>query len=258
MVPGPALDHAAARHTYRTTAFSQRSRCTLEDVYRVFEALDELVAIVEEARGLPPTRTCIVPRGDVLDLLDDVREAFPGELDDAQDVLDHRDKLVADARETAETTVSTAAAQARAAVDQARDEADRILSDAKAHADRMVAEAGTHADTVVARAQAEADRLVEAGRASYERAVADGMAERDRLVGNTEVVQASKIEAARVIDTAHAESDDTRAECDVYVDTKLADFEELLDATLRAVGRGRQQLRTGAGVPDYHSDSSRR
>ena len=63
-------------------------------MYRVFEALDELVAIVEEARGVPMTAGCVVPRGDVLELLDDVRDAIPGELDDAQDVLDHRDKLV--------------------------------------------------------------------------------------------------------------------------------------------------------------------
>ena len=43
------------------------------------------------------TSNCVVPRGDVLELLDDVREALPGELDDAQDVLDRRDELVDDA-----------------------------------------------------------------------------------------------------------------------------------------------------------------
>ena len=66
-------------------------------MYRVFEALDELVTIVEEARGLPMTASCVVPRGDVLELLDDVRDALPGEVDDAQDVLDHRDQMIGDA-----------------------------------------------------------------------------------------------------------------------------------------------------------------
>ena len=70
-------------------------------MYRVFEALDELVTIVEEARGLPMTASCVVPRGDVLELLDDVRDALPGEVDDAQDVLDHRDQMLADAAESA-------------------------------------------------------------------------------------------------------------------------------------------------------------
>src|SRR5690348_9530926 len=92
---------------------SPKVRRRVESMYRVFEALDELVAIVEEARGIPPTRNCIVPRGEVLDLLDDVRDALPNEIDDAQDVLDHRDKIVSDARAGAEQTV--AAADERAA-----------------------------------------------------------------------------------------------------------------------------------------------
>ena len=71
-------------------------------MYRVFEALDELVTICEEARGVPMTTSCVVSRGDILELLDDVREAIPGELDDAQDVLDHRDQLVAEATEEAD------------------------------------------------------------------------------------------------------------------------------------------------------------
>ena len=63
-------------------------------MYRVFEALDELSAIVEEARGVPMTAGCMVPRGDVLELLDDIKDAIPGELDDAQDVLDARDAML--------------------------------------------------------------------------------------------------------------------------------------------------------------------
>ena len=48
-------------------------------VYRVFEALDELVAIVEEARGVPMTAGCVVPRGDVLELLDAYKGALEAE-----------------------------------------------------------------------------------------------------------------------------------------------------------------------------------
>ena len=93
--------------------------------------------------------------------------------------------------------------------------------------------------------------MVESGNASYEKSVADGIAEQQRLVSETEVVAAAKSEADRIIDAAHAESDRLRGECDVYVDNKLADFEEVLTTTMRSVSRGRQQLRTGAGVHDY-------
>ncbi|MBC8093967.1 MAG: DivIVA domain-containing protein, partial [Pseudonocardia sp.] len=81
-------------------------------MYRVFESLDALVTVVEEARGVPMTSNCVVPRGDVLELLDDVREALPGELDDAQDVLDRRDDIVGDAEREAEQSRSGAHADA--------------------------------------------------------------------------------------------------------------------------------------------------
>lgn len=46
-------------------------------MYRVFEALDELIAIVEEARSVPMTAGCVVPRGDVLELLGDLKGRHP-------------------------------------------------------------------------------------------------------------------------------------------------------------------------------------
>src|ERR687894_399956 len=100
----------------------------MRGVYRVFESLDALVTVVEEARGVPMTGNCVVPRGDVLELLDDVREALPGELDDAQDVLDRRDELIDDAAQEAEQTRTSA-----------RADADRLLAEARAEAQRTLA-----------------------------------------------------------------------------------------------------------------------
>src|ERR1700716_4766467 len=110
-------------------------------VYRVFEALDELVTIVEEARGVPMTSSCVVPRGDMLELLDDVRDALPGEVDDAQDVLDKRDQLLHTARAEASNTVTAANAEAAQTVDAAAAEAERILDDARARAEQMLSDA---------------------------------------------------------------------------------------------------------------------
>ena len=70
-------------------------------------------------------------------------------------------------------------------------------------------------------------------------------------MSQTEVVQSANAEATRLIDAAHAEADRLRGECDIYVDSKLAEFEEFLNGTLRSVGRGRHQLRTAAGTHDY-------
>jgi len=241
-------------------------------VYRVFEALDELVTIVEEARGVPMTASCVVPRGDVLDLLDDVRDALPGEVDDAQDVLDHRDTMVNEARATAEKTLADSEAEANRQITTARAEAEATLASAQAEADRRVEEATAHAEAILARAQADADRtiqtgqdqhdkllarghgeaerLVAAGRATYERAISDGRAEQARLVSQSEVVQTAHAESAKILDATHADVDRLRADCDTYVDGKLASLEETLTKTLRTVGRGRTALRSGS-MADY-------
>ena len=87
---------------------------------RVFEALDELGAIVEEARGVPMTAGCVVPRGDVLELIDDIKDAIPGELDDAQDVLDARDQLLNEAKDHSGSMVATARAEADSMLNHAR------------------------------------------------------------------------------------------------------------------------------------------
>ena len=61
--------------------------CKIRGMYRVFESLDELVQHLEGAHGFPMTSNCVVPRHEMLALLDDLRNALPVEIDDAQDVF---------------------------------------------------------------------------------------------------------------------------------------------------------------------------
>lgn len=229
-------------------------------MYRVFESLDALVTVVEEARGVPMTSNCVVPRGDVLELLDDVREALPGELDDAQDVLDRRDDIVGDAERESEQARSGAQADAEQMVADARAEATRLVEEARAEAEQTVAHARHEAERAVAegrrqftdltdRARMEVERLDAAGRAAYDRYLADGLAEQARLVSQTEVVRTAQAEGARLVDGAGSEAERLRRECDGYVDTKLAEFEDTLGRALRTVGQGRSQLWRGGPPP---------
>src|SRR3954464_10922651 len=96
-VDTPASQPSHRRNTRHTGSCQLRLEGVA--VYRVFEALDELGAIVEEARGVPMTAGRVVPRGAVLVLNDEIKDAIPGELDDAQDVLDARDGMLREAKE---------------------------------------------------------------------------------------------------------------------------------------------------------------
>ena len=219
---------------------------TLAGVYRVFEALDELVTLCEEARGLPMTTSCVVPRGDVLELLDDVREAIPGELDDAQDVLDHRDKLIADATDEAEKTRADGQLEADRLLAEAREQAQQMIAEAEHEAERTVGRGRREYAELTERAEAESERMIEAGRQHYERSVADGRAEQARLVEAHEVTRTAHTEAERIVEAATDEAERRRAECDHYVDGTLADFGETLESVLDTVGRHRHELRMSA------------
>lgn len=236
-------------------------------VYRVFESLDELVEMVETARGMPMSSSCIVPRSSTLDLLDDIRDALPAEVHDAQAVLDERDGLIEDARSRAAAMTSEAESQAQQAVSEAEARAREIVAEAEAHAQQLVGEARAQADHLVESARGEADRRAREGRAEHQRQVQDGRAEYDRIVGaaraeherllqDTTVLQAANERARQVEAEATAAAERIRAEADGYVEDKLTGFAETLQRTLRAVENGRASLRPdprgrrpGNGVP---------
>jgi hypothetical protein len=67
------------------------------------------------------------------------------------------------------------------------------------------------------------------------------------------VVQAARAETKRIHDEVSAEVHRLRSECDAYVEGTLAEFEDLLNRTLRAIGRGRSSHNgpVAAGVGEY-------
>ena len=52
-----------------------------EVVYRLYDSVDELSSVIENARSVPMSGgTCMVSRDILLDLLDDLRENLPAEV----------------------------------------------------------------------------------------------------------------------------------------------------------------------------------
>lgn len=228
-------------------------------MYKTFEGIDDLQNIVEQAYGVPMTANCMVPRAQVVDLLDMVRNSIPGDMDDAQDVLDREDVILSEAEDKAANLVAEAEADRDRIVAEANRRAEDMVADAEERAHSTVARAESEAvrleedarreyEETTSRAEAEKSRLIDEGNALYDRAVDEGITEQRRLVSESEVVRAAEEEARRVIESAHADSDRLRRECDQYVDNTLAQFEESLNGSLRTVSRDRSALRKGAGV----------
>ena len=83
----------------------------------VYERLDDLVDLIEGARGVPLSDSCVVNRTIALELLEAVRALMPASLRDAATILADRDDVLEDA-----------AREAQAQVGAARDEAGSISS----------------------------------------------------------------------------------------------------------------------------------
>jgi hypothetical protein len=89
--------------------------------------------------------------------------------------------------------------------------------------------------------QRRADELVEAGRS-----------EAQRLVQRTEILKEAQAQARRTLEEARQESQRLRLEAEDYADQKLAQFEIVLERTLKTVASGRHKL---SGLPERDDEA---
>ncbi|MSX60078.1 MAG: ATP synthase subunit B/B' [Actinobacteria bacterium] len=101
------------------------------------EKLNTAIAIVEEARGVPLSASCVVHRGEMLEILEGARDILPTDLDGAQSIINDRDRIIEEGRTSAESMIASAREDVARMVEQtsivqsARDEAQRILDEAR-------------------------------------------------------------------------------------------------------------------------------
>lgn len=163
----------------------------------VHAKLDELTTLVETARAMPMSASCIVNRVEMLEKLEELRKLLPGELTTAQQILDERG----------------------AVVDEGRAEADRLIEAAKAERARLVAKT-----EVMREAQRESAELLEAARGDAERMRVEIDDYVDGKLANFEVVLHKTLQA---VEKGRAKISG-RHELDALADAPLGD-DSLLD-----------------------------
>ncbi|MFE9664711.1 ATP synthase F0 subunit B [Streptomyces sp. NPDC005955] len=205
----------------------------------VQKKLDEIVAAVGNARSMPMSASCVVNRAELLALLAEVREALPGSLAQARELLGDREGMVADARAEAERIVS-AAHQERGSLiadtevaRRSQGEADRILVEARQEAEEIRAEADDYVDSKLANFEVVLTKTL--GSVGRGRDKLLGTGPGPALDGHVDPDYAEAPERSHDPETL-------RRRADEYVDVKLGAFEAVLAKTLEAVGRGRQKL----------------
>jgi hypothetical protein len=74
----------------------------------VHNKIDELVALVESARSMPMSASCIVNRPELLALVDELRQLLPEELDQAEAIIREREAYIEEGRQEAEGIIAAA------------------------------------------------------------------------------------------------------------------------------------------------------
>ncbi|MFI1313617.1 cell division initiation protein [Streptomyces albidoflavus] len=201
----------------------------------VQKKLDEIVDTVGSARSMPMSASCVINRAELLALLEEVRDALPGSLAQAQELIGDREQLVEQARQEAERIIQSAHAErgtlvsGTAVAQRSQDEADRILAEARAEAEEIRAQADDYVDSKLANFEVVLTKTIgSVGRG------------REKLLGADPTAD-DGYDDPDAPERSH-DPETLRRRADDYVSAKLGAFEAVLGKTLEAVGRGRQKL----------------
>lgn len=198
--------------------------------------LDEIVSTVSGARSMPMSASVMVNRAELLAMLEELRQALPGSLAQAQELIGDREQMVEQARQEAERIIGQAHAERGSLISdtevarRSQAEADRILNEARQEAEEVRAEADDYVDSKLANFEVVLTKtLGSVGRG------------REKLLGTGPGVDENGYEDEDAPERSH-DPETLRKDADSYVDAKLGAFEAVLAKTLEAVGRGRQKL----------------
>jgi vacuolar-type H+-ATPase subunit H len=120
------------------------------------EKLTAAISMIEEARGVPLSASCVLHRGEILEVLDGARAALPNDLEAARKILASRDALIEEGRLSAEALIASAREEVSRMIEQtaivsaAREEAQHILDDAHLEADQEREEVEKYIDSRLA------------------------------------------------------------------------------------------------------------
>ncbi|MGW4598061.1 cell division initiation protein [Streptomyces sp. NPDC004457] len=202
----------------------------------VQKKLDEIVSAVSSARAMPMSASCVINRAELLALLDEVRQALPGSLAQAQELIGDREQMVEQARLEAERIIENAHAERGSLISDTE-----IARRSQAEADRILAEARKEAEEI----RAEADDYVDSKLANFEVVLTKTLGSvgrgREKLLGTGPGLDENGYEDEDAPERSQ-DPETLRHNADAYVDAKLGAFEAVLAKTLEAVGRGRQKL----------------
>ena len=143
--------------------------------------LRQLVDLISAAKQMPLSNSALIPREEVLGLLDDALRDLPDEIREARWALRDREELMAAEMHKAQQLMDQVRAEAARMVDkteivrQSRLKADQIIADAQAQARQMINQSEDFIDGKLGNFEIVLERLLKTTRSGRERLSAQGL-----------------------------------------------------------------------------------
>ena len=211
-------------------------------MYRIYDTLDEIVTMIEQARGVPMSTSAMVPRDHVLDLLDELRDRLPDEVTQAKAILDQRGDLLDAAQQESDRVALRASQEAEATGKRVRADAEQVRALAQQRQEELLATGQREYDRLVSEGNRLRAELIAQGHHEQDELVAQGRNERERLISESEIYRSAVARSDELGAATAAEAEAMRREVDGYVDAKLGEFEATLCHLLRSVEHGRANV----------------
>jgi hypothetical protein len=133
----------------------------------VQEKLAQIIQLVEDARAMPMSASCLVNREELLGDLDELRSLLPEQLQQADVLLSDRDAVVEGGRDAAQRLLDQARAEHdrlvedQAVVVGARERAAIVLTEANAESTRLLSDADDYVDRKLAEFEIALNKLTQ-------------------------------------------------------------------------------------------------
>lgn len=122
----------------------------------VHSKLAEITELVEAARAMPMSASCLVNRDEMLELLRALESLLPVTISQARELLGDKQGVVEEGRREAEQIIAAARAERRRLLEatdvyaEAKHESDRLLDEARSSAETMRVEVEDYVDAKLA------------------------------------------------------------------------------------------------------------
>ncbi len=221
----------------------------------IIKLLNELERLIDEQKTVMGLAWNFHPE-DYHDITNKIRASLPEDVKRASRVTAESDKIVDNARDTAEQTLEDATVEADEILREARINAERHLRETEAEVNKMNLTAETLAKKTVEDARVRAEKMLADAHQSSEKKVTDATHQAETMLSQSELVRLATAQAREIVAAAEQDSSSLRFGADQYAHGVMTDLEKQVGELMATIQRGRMKLDGRVGPTAGHNGTA--